>query len=99
MAQRKPILQLKADCDPVEFIQVKLTQTYAGGRPVKRDAPTMDGASIEAVLYCIREFEEFASDLDFDTIDEVFSNFVAFYVERQKTNGIPSVIQFKIALQ
>jgi hypothetical protein len=75
MAQRKPILQLKADCDPTKFIQVKLTQTYAGGRTVKRDTPTMDGASIQAVLQCIREFDELASDLNFDTGNKLFSNF------------------------
>jgi hypothetical protein len=75
MAQRKPILELKADCDPAEFIQWKLGQTYVGGRVVKNDAPTMDGASIEAVIYCIHAFEEIASDLEFNTGSELFSNF------------------------
>jgi hypothetical protein len=45
MAQCKHILQLKADCDPAEFIQVKLSQAYADGPTVNRDAPTMDGVS------------------------------------------------------
>jgi hypothetical protein len=61
MAQRKPILELKADCDPAEFIQWKLGQTYVGGRVVKNDAPTMDGASIEAVIYCIHACELFSN--------------------------------------
>jgi hypothetical protein len=35
----------------------------------------MDGVSIEAVLYCICEFEELAKDLNFNTGNELFSNF------------------------
>jgi hypothetical protein len=41
MAQCKPIFQLKADCDPMAFVTIRLTQTYADGRTVKHDVPTM----------------------------------------------------------
>jgi hypothetical protein len=75
MAHRKPIFQLKADCDPTEFVTTGLTQTYADGRTVKREVPTMDGTSIEAVLYCIREFQEIADELNYNTGDELFNNF------------------------
>ena len=75
MAQRKPIFQLKADYDPTEFILVRLTTTYADGRIIKRDAPTMDGSSIEVVLYCIREFDDLASELELNTGNELFHNF------------------------
>jgi hypothetical protein len=75
MAQRKPIFQLKADCDPTEFVTVRLTQNYVDGTTVKREAPTMDGTSMEAVFYCIREFQEIADELNFTTADEFFNNF------------------------
>jgi hypothetical protein len=75
MAHRKPIFQLKADCDPTEFTTVRLTQTYVDGSIVKREAPTMDGTSIEAVLYCIREFQEIADELSYNTGNELFNNF------------------------
>jgi hypothetical protein len=76
MAQRKlPIFQLKADCDPAEFTQVQLTQTYADGRTIRRETPTMDGVSIEAVLYCIHKFQEVTVALDFTAGDELFTYF------------------------
>jgi hypothetical protein len=75
MAQRKPIFQLKADCDPTEFVTVRLTQFYVDGSTVKREAPTMDGTSMEAVLYCILEFQEIANKLNYTTADEFFNDF------------------------
>jgi hypothetical protein len=35
----------------------------------------MDGSSIEAVLYCIHEFQETADELDYNTGAELFTNF------------------------
>jgi hypothetical protein len=35
----------------------------------------MDGTSIEAVLYCIREFQETANEITFNTGDKLFTNF------------------------
>jgi hypothetical protein len=75
MAQRKPIFQLKADCDATTFTNIKIQQTYADGSTIKGEVPTMDGASIEAVLYCIREFQETADELDYNTGAELFTNF------------------------
>jgi hypothetical protein len=46
-----------------------------GGRTIKRNVPTMDGVSIEATLYCIREFQEISLALNFDTGPELFNNF------------------------
>jgi hypothetical protein len=51
MAQQKPIFQLKADFDSMEFITIRITQTYDDGRTLKCDIPTMDGTSMEVVLY------------------------------------------------
>ncbi len=48
---------------------------YADGRTEKRETPCTDGASIEAILYCLREFLETAKELNFDTTDELFNNF------------------------
>jgi hypothetical protein len=75
MAHRKPIFQLNADYDPTQFVTVRLTQTYADNQTIKRDVPTMDGTSIEAVLYCIREFDKIAGELEFTTADELYINF------------------------
>ena len=52
-----------------------MTQTNAEGITVKRDAPTMDGTSIEAVLYCLREFNEISEELNYNTGQELFHNF------------------------
>jgi hypothetical protein len=43
MAQRKPIIQLKADYNIMELVTVKLSQAYQDGRTVKLDVPAMDG--------------------------------------------------------
>jgi hypothetical protein len=75
MAQCKPIFSLKSGYDPKDLILVKLQQTYADGRTVERDVPTMNGVSIEAALYCIREFQEITLTLNFDTGPELFDNF------------------------
>jgi hypothetical protein len=75
MAQTKPILQLKADCVPTNFITIRITQTYADGRTVKRDVPAMEGSSMEAALYCIQEYIKILDELNFDTGDELFNNF------------------------
>jgi hypothetical protein len=40
------IIQLKPECDPADFIMVRIQQTYADGRMDKHDIPTSDGASI-----------------------------------------------------
>jgi hypothetical protein len=61
MAYRRSIIQLKADCNPSNFTLVKLQQTYADGRTVKPENPCTDGSSIEAILYCLREFLEMAT--------------------------------------
>jgi hypothetical protein len=63
------------DCHPTDFPAVRLTQIYADGRTVKCDNPVTDSLSIEAVLYCLREFMETANELDYDTGDERFNNF------------------------
>ena len=52
-----------------------LTQRYAGGNTIKRDVPTIDGTSMEAVLYCIKEFQETANELEYTTGGELFSSF------------------------
>jgi hypothetical protein len=75
MAQRKLIFQLKADYDPKDLISVRLQQRYAYNVQSKRGVPTMDGVSIKATLYCIREFQEEAISLNFDTGPELFDNF------------------------
>jgi hypothetical protein len=77
MAYRRSIIQLKPDCDPLDFIiMVRLQQNYADGRTVKHDnVPTTDGASIEETLYCLREFFEAATALTFDTGNKLFNNF------------------------
>lgn len=35
----------------------------------------MDGTSMDAVLYCIQEFNEITDELNFDTGDDLFNNF------------------------
>jgi hypothetical protein len=75
MAFRRSIIQLKADCCPADFILVKLHQTYQDGRVEKRKVPSTDGGSIEEILYCLKEFQEAAAALNFDTGDELFTNF------------------------
>ena len=75
MAYRRSIIQIKADCHPSDFDTVKLQQTYADGRTLKRDNPITDGASIESLLYCLRGFLETARELDFTTGPELFNNF------------------------
>jgi hypothetical protein len=87
MAQRKPIFQLKADYDPKDLLLVKLQQTYADGRTVKRDIPSTDGVSIESVLYCIREYQELTQALNFDTGPELFNNFRRILCEMIGTQG------------
>jgi uncharacterized membrane protein YgcG len=100
MAQRKPIFQLKADCDPTEFATVRLTQVYADGCTVKRDVPTMDGASIKAVLYYIREFQATTNRINFGTSGKKSTTFVVCYVVQRMTpiqNCTPAA--FLVALE
>jgi hypothetical protein len=75
MAYRRSIIQLKPDCHPEDFVLVKVQQNYLNGRTEKREIPCTDGASIKAILYCLREFLETAKELDFDTGDKLFNNF------------------------
>jgi hypothetical protein len=75
LPNRRSIIQLKADRDPSNFTLVKLQQTYANGRTVKQGNPCTDGSSIEAILYCLREFLETATELNFDTGNELFNSF------------------------
>jgi hypothetical protein len=75
MAFRRSIIQLKPDCDPSDFIMVKLQQTYANGRIEKLETPATEGSRIEQILYCTREFLETASQLNFHTGPELFDNF------------------------
>jgi hypothetical protein len=67
MAYQRPIIQLKPDCQPSDFIMVKLQQTYANNRVEKLETPATERSSIEQILYCGREFLETASQLNFDT--------------------------------
>jgi hypothetical protein len=75
MAYQRSIIQLKPDFDITDLINVRLQQTYADRRTLKRDIPTTDGTNIDEILYCLREFQETATTLNFDTGDELFSNF------------------------
>jgi hypothetical protein len=75
MAYRRSIIQLKPDCRQDDFTLVKLQQNYLDGRTEKREVPCTYGASIEAILYCRREFLETAKELDFDTGNKFFNNF------------------------
>jgi hypothetical protein len=75
MAYHRSIIQLKADCNPTNFVMVKLKQTYINGRTEKRKIPATNGASIKQILYCTREFLETARELDLDLGPELFNNF------------------------
>jgi hypothetical protein len=75
MAYRRSIIQIKPDCHLEDFILVKVQQNYLDGRSEKREIPCTDGASIEAILYCLHEFLEAAKELDFDTGNALFNNF------------------------
>jgi hypothetical protein len=75
MAYQRPIIQLKPDCQPSDFIMVKLQQTYANNRVEKLETPATERSSIEQILYCGREFLETASQLNFDTGPELINNF------------------------
>ncbi len=76
MTYRRLIIQLKPDCDPSDFIMVKLQQSYANNRVDKLETPTpTEGSIIEQILYCIREFLETASQRNFDTGPELLDNF------------------------
>ena len=75
MAFRRSIIQIKADCHPLDFQLVKLQQVYTDGRVIERENPCTDRTSIEAVLYCLKEFLETADELKFDTGNELFNNF------------------------
>jgi hypothetical protein len=54
---------------------MKKKQMYQDGRTEKHEVPSTDGASIEENLYCLREFPEVATALNFDTGYELFTNF------------------------
>lgn len=41
----------------------------AGGPDLKREHPTADGENLEALLYCLKEFNEMATHLQFDGAD------------------------------
>jgi hypothetical protein len=75
MAQWKPIFQLKAGYDSTELMTVRILQTYVDGRVVKREIPTMDGTSMEAVFYCIRGFQETCDELNFNNGPKLHSTF------------------------
>jgi hypothetical protein len=76
MAYRGSIIQLKPDCHPDDFTSAGVQQNYLMEEPRSRKSPALaDGASIEAILYCGREFLETAKELDFDTGDKLFNNF------------------------
>jgi hypothetical protein len=86
MAYRRSIIQLKADCDPTDFILVKLHQTYIDGRTEKRKVPSTDSASIEEILYCLKEFLEAAATLNFDTGDECM-------ISRARSRSRPALLR------
>jgi hypothetical protein len=46
----------------------------------------MDGASIEEILYCLREFLETATALNFNTGDKLFGNFCCTFQSAAKDN-------------
>jgi hypothetical protein len=75
MAFRRSIIQLKADCHRTDFPIVKLQQTYTDGRTVKRKNLYTDGSSIEVILYCLREYLDMATELNFGTGNKHFNNF------------------------
>jgi hypothetical protein len=74
MAYGRSIIQLKPDFDVMDLVNISLQQAYVD-RTVKPEVPTMDGASIEEIIYCLREFHEASTALEFNTGDELFTNF------------------------
>jgi hypothetical protein len=74
MAYRRSIIQLKPDFDNTDLVNVSLQRSYLD-RTVKLEVPTTDGASIEKSLYCLREFHETATAVEFIMGDELFTNF------------------------
>jgi hypothetical protein len=75
MAQGTPVISLKQDFDPTELTSVRLQQTYDDDTKEKLETPIIDGRSVEANLYSLREFRETAEELTFDTGDELFKYF------------------------
>jgi hypothetical protein len=75
MAYQRAIIQLKPDCHPSDFVIVKLHQSYLRGRIEKRETPATEGSSIEQILYCVREFQETARELNYTEGPELFDNF------------------------
>jgi hypothetical protein len=75
MAHGTPVISLKQDFDPTELSSVRLQQVYDDGTREKLETPIIDGRSVEANLYGLREFLETSEELTFDTGDELFKYF------------------------
>jgi hypothetical protein len=69
------VISLKQDFDPTELTSVQLQQTYDDNSREKLETPIIDGRSVKANLYGLREFLETAEELTFDTGDELFKYF------------------------
>ena len=72
---RKPCIAFESSYQAKDCPKAKLQQDYEDGVKKKLEVPIADGTSFEGVLYTIREFHEASIFLDFDTGDELFSNF------------------------
>jgi hypothetical protein len=75
MTQEKPLFKMEKDFEEAKLLIQKLAQTFDDGATVKCESPTCDGLSIEALFYCITEFKEACKGLNWDTGDELFTNF------------------------
>jgi hypothetical protein len=75
MAHGTPVISLKQDFDPNELTFIRFQQDYDDDTNEKLQTPIIDGRSVEANLYGLREFQETAEELSFDTGDELFKYF------------------------
>jgi hypothetical protein len=75
MSQEKHLLKLEKDFEEAKLLVQKLAQTSDDGATVKCESPTCDGLIIEALFYCITEFKEACKGFNWDTGDELFTNF------------------------
>jgi hypothetical protein len=75
MAHGTPVISLKQDFNPTKLALVRVQQTYNDDTCKKLERPIIDGRSIEANLYSLREFCEAAEELNFGTGNKLFRYF------------------------
>jgi hypothetical protein len=91
MAHGTPVISLKQDFDPNELTLIRLQQDYDDDTNEKLQTPIIDGRSVESNLYGLREFQETAEELSFNTGDELFKYFRRILQSTTKDDWITMV--------